>query len=57
MAGRRFHDEIARRGKLYEMDFPTYEQQEIPVTDDMESAFGVRPVNEYRAEWEKNNDI
>ena len=25
---------IARKGKLYEMDFPTYEQQEIPVTDD-----------------------
>ena len=35
---------IVRKGKLYEMDFPTYEQQEISVTDEMESAFGVRPV-------------
>ena len=35
---------IVRKNKLYEMDFPTYEQQEIPVTDEMESAFGVRPV-------------
>lgn len=26
------------------MDFPTYELREIPVTDDMEKAFGVRPV-------------
>ena len=35
---------IARKGKLYEMDFPTYDQKEIPVTDEMESAFGERPV-------------
>ena len=35
---------IVRKNKLYEMDFPTYEQQEIPVTDEMESAFGIRPV-------------
>ena len=26
------------------MDFPSYEQQEISVTDEMESAFSVRPV-------------
>jgi predicted PhzF superfamily epimerase YddE/YHI9 len=26
------------------MDFPTYELKEIPVTDDMERAFGIRPV-------------
>jgi predicted PhzF superfamily epimerase YddE/YHI9 len=26
------------------MDFPTYELTEIPVTDAMEAAFGVRPV-------------
>ena len=26
------------------MDFPTYELQEIPVTDDMEKAFGFRPI-------------
>ena len=35
---------IRRKGDLYEMDFPTYELSEIPVTDAMEQAFGVRPV-------------
>lgn len=35
---------IHRNGNLYEMDFPTYELQEIPVTDAMEKSFGVRPV-------------
>ena len=35
---------IQRKGDLYEMDFPTYELKEIPVTDAMEQAFGVRPV-------------
>lgn len=35
---------IYRKGNLYEMDFPTYELQEIPVTDAMEKTFGVRPV-------------
>ena len=35
---------VKRKGDLYEMDFPTYEQKEIPVTDEMEEAFGVRPV-------------
>ena len=35
---------IVRKNNLYEMDFPTYEQQEISVTDEMESAFGARPV-------------
>lgn len=35
---------IHRNGNLYEMDFPTYELKEIPVTDDMEKAFGVRPI-------------
>ena len=35
---------VTRNGDLYEMDFPTYELKEIPVTDDMEKAFGVRPV-------------
>ncbi len=34
---------VTRKGDLYEMDFPTYELKEIPVTDDMERAFGVRP--------------
>lgn len=35
---------IHRKGNLYEMDFPTYELLEIPVTDAMEKAFGVRPI-------------
>lgn len=26
------------------MDFPTYELKEVPVTDAMEKAFGVRPL-------------
>ena len=35
---------VVRKGDLYEMDFPTYELKEVPVTDDMEKAFGTRPV-------------
>ena len=35
---------VRRKGKLFEMDFPTYELREIPVTDEMECAFGFRPV-------------
>ncbi|MBQ2058969.1 MAG: PhzF family phenazine biosynthesis protein [Firmicutes bacterium] len=35
---------IRKNGSLFEMDFPTYELKEIPVTDAMEEAFGVRPV-------------
>ena len=35
---------VIRKGDLYEMDFPTFEYKEIPVTDEMEKAFGVRPV-------------
>lgn len=35
---------IKRKDGRYEMNFPTYELKEIPVTDDMEKAFGVRPV-------------
>jgi predicted PhzF superfamily epimerase YddE/YHI9 len=35
---------VVRKGSLYEMDFPTYELREIPVTDEMEQAFGIRPV-------------
>ena len=34
---------VKRKGKLYEMDFPRYDLREIPVTDSMEEAFGVRP--------------
>ena len=35
---------VKKKDNLYEMDFHTYEQKEISVTDEMESAFGVRPV-------------
>ena len=35
---------VRKKGSLYEMDFPTYELKEIPVTDRMEKAFGVRPL-------------
>ena len=35
---------VRKNGSLYEMDFPTYELSEIPVTDAMEAAFGIRPV-------------
>ena len=35
---------VRRKGEFYEMDFPTFELKEIPVTDDMERAFGVRPI-------------
>lgn len=35
---------VHRKGNLYEMDFPTYALQEIPVTDAMERAFGARPI-------------
>ena len=35
---------VRRRGSLYEMDFPAGPSREIPVTDAMARAFGVRPV-------------
>jgi len=35
---------VRKKSSLYEMDFPTYALKEIPVTDAMERAFGVRPV-------------
>lgn len=33
---------VVRKENLYEMDFPTYELTEIPVSDAMEAAFGSR---------------
>ena len=35
---------VHRVGNLYEMDMPSCELREIPVTDGMEEAFGFRPV-------------
>lgn len=40
---------VTKKGELYEMDFPTYDLQEIPVTDEMEQAFGVRPSKAFLA--------
>ena len=34
---------VRRIGDRYELNFPTYPLAEIPVTDEMERAFGVRP--------------
>ena len=35
---------VVRRGDLFEMNFPTFPLREVPVTDAMEKAFGVRPA-------------
>lgn len=35
---------IQKKNDRYEMNFPTYQLEEIPVTDEMEKAFGVRPI-------------
>jgi predicted PhzF superfamily epimerase YddE/YHI9 len=35
---------VRRIGDRFELNFPTYELSEIPVTDAMEEAFGARPV-------------
>ena len=35
---------VRKKDDLYEMDFPTYPLAEIPVTNEMEQAFGIRPV-------------
>ena len=35
---------VNKKADLYEMNFPTYDLKEIPVTDEMEQAFGIRPV-------------
>ena len=36
---------VRRVGDLFELNFPTYELREIPVTDAMEKAYGARPVH------------
>ena len=35
---------VVREGNRYVMDLPRYELKEIPVTDEMEAAFGYRPI-------------
>ena len=32
---------------IFEMSLPVYPLQETPVTDDMERAFGIRPIEAY----------
>ena len=38
---------VHREGELYAMDFPAYELQPVPVTDEMEGAIGIRPLEAY----------
>ena len=38
---------VQRRGDLFEMDFPAYKLRKIDVTDQMEDAIGVRPLEAY----------
>ena len=40
---------VIKNGNLYEMDFPAYRLKQIPVTDQMEEAIGIRPVEAYIA--------
>ena len=38
---------VTRRGELLEMDFPAYTAKPVPVTDEMEAALGVRPIEAF----------
>ncbi|NCB50608.1 MAG: PhzF family phenazine biosynthesis protein [Clostridia bacterium] len=40
---------VKKTGDLYEMDFPAYEMKPVPVTDAMEEAIGVRPLEAFIA--------
>ena len=40
---------VKRRGELLEMDFPAYTLKPVEVTDQMEAALGVRPIEAWRA--------
>ena len=35
---------VRRKGELYELDFPAYHLRQVPVTEEMAQAIGVRPV-------------
>ncbi len=53
---------VSRRGDLYEMNFPAYDLTEVLVTDEMEDAIGVRPLEAYMGRdllcvFEHENDI
>ena len=38
---------VKKVGELFELDFPAYELKPVPVTDAMEDALGVRPLETY----------
>lgn len=38
---------VEKKDDLYEMDFPAYKLRQIPVTDEMESAIGARPIKAF----------
>lgn len=40
---------VVKKNDLFEMDFPAYELKEVPVTDEMEDAIGVRPLKAFLA--------
>lgn len=40
---------VTKKGDLYEMDFPAYELKQIPVTDEMAAAIGLRPQEAWLA--------
>ena len=40
---------VNRRGELFEMEFPAYALRSVPVTDAMEEALGIRPLEAYMA--------
>lgn len=38
---------VTKKKDIYELAFPSYQLKKIPVTDEMEKVFGVRPVETY----------
>lgn len=40
--------EVIRTDGLYEMDFPAYRLEQVEVTDEMEAAIGIRPVEAWK---------
>jgi predicted PhzF superfamily epimerase YddE/YHI9 len=38
---------VMKKGRLYELEFPPYELKKVSVTDAMEKALGVRPLEAY----------
>lgn len=35
---------VSKKGELYEMDFPAYDLKQLPVTEEMTAAIGIRPM-------------